>query len=154
MASLTASRFAVLHVEDDDSDQELQTQTKKDEGKQTKSAGAKKRARKKKKNQQINAENAQLRDLAFSKIPSKTQACTIAPNPARSTKTESGKTVGENGRQWKQWSEKDKEFVSDQFEKDLEKAILQSKIDFEKQASKAKRSRTLNSRYLLLIARD
>ncbi|XP_070542045.1 G kinase-anchoring protein 1-like [Ptychodera flava] len=139
MATVSASRFAALHIDDiDDSDNEEKNQTKKDEGKTTKSNSAKKRARKKKKNQQIQAENAQLRDLAFSKIPSKTQGSVSVPSLQTISDTltsESRKPSNEasNGLQWREWSDKDKGYVNDQFEHDLQRALLQSKLEYEQQ---------------------
>ncbi|XP_077989294.1 G kinase-anchoring protein 1-B-like [Glandiceps talaboti] len=131
MATVSTSRFAALHVEDiDDSDNEEQSLAKK-EDKPTMSNSAKKRARKKKKSQQIQSENAQLRDLAFSKLPPKVPGSSGAPGSSNSGKDKKRT----NGPQWDEWSQKDKEYVSGQYEKDLEKAIMQSKLEFEQQSA-------------------
>nr|CAI5832274.1 unnamed protein product [Callosobruchus analis] len=48
-------------------------------------------------------------------------------------KKSKSKSKSENSKQWEEWKKKDDEFVNENFEQDLQCAILQSKLDFETQ---------------------
>jgi len=108
------SRFALLKVEDDDdSDQD----NKKLKGTKLQQNGAAKKKKNKKKKGGA-AEDAQLRNLAFGSG----KPLNRPQPPKKSEATE---------EQWKQWQKLDKELTEDSYEKDLQQAILQSKLEAE-----------------------
>ncbi|CAH1953776.1 unnamed protein product [Acanthoscelides obtectus] len=49
------------------------------------------------------------------------------------SKKSKSKSKSEHNKQWEDWKKKDDEFVNENFEQDLQCAILQSKLDFETQ---------------------
>ncbi|XP_052797271.1 G kinase-anchoring protein 1-like [Mya arenaria] len=120
MASIKVqqSRFALLKVEDDDSDDNSSKSTqRKGSANQT---GGQKKKNKKKKHQQ---ENEQLKHLAFG-LPAKGHhGSAVVQNgskPKRSTE-----------QQWDEWQKVDEEYAHDAFEKDLQQALLLSKLENE-----------------------
>ncbi|XP_033634525.1 G kinase-anchoring protein 1-like [Asterias rubens] len=165
MASVRlSSRFDILHVMDsssdfpgNDSDEDgkanrVQRQPSKGnkDGKSTAASGdgtnanAKKRIKKKKNKQQQQA--AELRDIAFNKIPSIPKGIVGSPPSSSCLNLPPGLSVDAtvppansldhlvgNPMQWEDWKRKDKGHVQDQFQDDLQKAILASKVEFERQ---------------------
>lgn len=111
MAKVVASRFALLKVEGDDDDKE-----KKAAQKASNAQTNKKKNKKKKGGQQ----DEELRNLAFGRPTSGQQ---------RSNKK---KTAAPSEEEWEKWQETDKQLTADAYEKDLQEALLQSKLEFEK----------------------
>ena len=126
------SRFSVLAI-DDDHDSDDNAASKKDQGnsKGAKSANAKKRNRKKKKQEQ--AEKAELRDMAFGMGRSSTKP-PHRPTPSNQANkaASSGPANDKNGEQWDEWRKIDEGFTNEQYEADLQQAILQSQLESEK----------------------
>lgn len=123
MASIKVqkSRFALLKIEDDDSD----------DGHKRESESAKKNAsqlnaqkkKNKKKKQQNQTERDELKHLAFG-----------APNKSHSGHEHhqvNGSSVPT--KQWDEWQKLDEEYAADAFEKDLQQALLLSKLESEQQ---------------------
>lgn len=133
MVSIVPSRFAGLRIEDDDDDYVKPKQKQKTTPTQKTTPG----------NNQKQAGNHQGQQSNQKK-----------PKPKKPKKPVSEAVQSE---QWNKWQEKDTEIVDNHFEKDLEQALLLSKLDFEankpkydknerelKQASKSKKSRPLS----------
>ncbi|XP_041756230.1 G kinase-anchoring protein 1 isoform X1 [Coregonus clupeaformis] len=142
----TASRFALLQVDSDsDSDSESgRTKGVRDSGKtrpgkttggkSTASNDKKKEKRKKKKEQQQSEAN-ELRNLAFKKLPQKSSA----PPPSLSLQGVANELLhpaaGDQAMPpegWQQWKQRDNQLTSELYEADLEKALMMSKLEFEK----------------------
>lgn len=135
MVSIVPSRFAGLRIEDDDDDYV------------------------KPKQKQKNASNQKTAPSASTGSKQK-QAGTQQQNNQKKPKPKKPKKqINEAAQteQWDKWQEKDTEIVDNHFEKDLEQALLMSKLDFEanktkylqaeretKQSSKSKKSRPLS----------
>ncbi|XP_014778939.1 G kinase-anchoring protein 1 isoform X1 [Octopus bimaculoides] len=109
------SRFAALKV-DDDSDEEKKP-TKSNEKSSQQQQQQKKKLKKKKNNQ--NSQTAELKNLAFGKAN---------PKVKKNQKTSS---VNVNEKQWEDWKKNDEEFTTDIYEKDLQQALLLSRLEFE-----------------------
>lgn len=133
MVSIVPSRFAGLRIEDDDDDYVKPKQKQKNASDQKTATGSK----------QKQAGNHQQQQNNQKKPKPKKPKKQI--DPAAQTE------------QWDKWQEKDTEIVDNHFEKDLEQALLMSKLDFEanktkyqkterenKQASKSKKTRPLS----------
>nr|CAH7722383.1 unnamed protein product [Callosobruchus chinensis] len=110
------SRFSCLKIEDDEfitvgSRQSAQQSTRKKV--ETKAQAAKKTSQK----------------------ANQKQVCqgykTVQQNGA--SKKSKSKSKSENTKQWEEWKKKDDEYVTENFEQDLQCALLQSKLDFETQ---------------------
>ncbi|XP_071964688.1 G kinase-anchoring protein 1-like [Antedon mediterranea] len=95
----------------------------------------KKRARRKKKRQ----EKAEIRDIAFGKIPSvncrpvavqQQQPAVVLNSTTQNYSDHSDKS---NPKQWDSWKKHDENLTEDQFSKDLQEALLQSQLEFEQQ---------------------
>ncbi|XP_055638280.1 G kinase-anchoring protein 1-A-like [Toxorhynchites rutilus septentrionalis] len=132
MVTIVPSRFAGLRIEDDDDDcakpSRNQKNTSSQKHSQSTSTG-----------KHIQAGNQQNRKA-------------LKPKKPRKPVNEEAQN-----KQWSQWQEKDTEIVDTHYEKDLEQAVLLSKLDFEanktkylkaeqevKQNSKSKKSRPLS----------
>ncbi|KAH3833585.1 G kinase-anchoring protein 1-like [Dreissena polymorpha] len=112
------SRFALLKVEDDDSDNDSKKSIK---GNANNQKSGQKKKNKKKKSQQ--AENEELRNLAFG-IPGK------GHHSAPSKPVSNGKQKVTE-QQWDEWQKMDGEYAQDTFEKDLQQALLLSRLEVE-----------------------
>ncbi|KAL4227883.1 identical protein binding [Mactra antiquata] len=127
------SRFALLNIEDDDSDggQKKETQNKK--------AGSQSNAQKKKnrKKKQQNHEKNELQHLAFG-VPNK--------GPSHSAKESQRHVNGGNvsAKQWDEWQRQDEEYAADSFEKDLQQALLLSKLENEQKKQEEKNKPSVN----------
>ncbi|XP_045216554.1 G kinase-anchoring protein 1-like [Mercenaria mercenaria] len=131
MASIKVqkSRFALLKIEDDDSDDGQ----RKDSQSGKKSAGqtnAQKKKNKKKKQQQNQAEIDELKHLAFG-VPAKNQT-----HSGSGHHQVNGSSVPD--KQWDEWQKLDTEYAADTFEKDLQQALLMSKLENEQQKQQPK----------------
>lgn len=152
----TASRFALLRVEGDSSDSDSDSgrinssnrvgkgartgAAKKNNSSQPGAAGGggsnekKKQKRKKKKGQQQSEAN-ELRSLAFGKSNSKSCSAGITGMSSASCQSEQPPNCqnppGAEGEKWEQWREKDEQLTSELYEADLQKALLNSKLEFE-----------------------
>jgi len=133
----TYSRFALLEEDSEESEEERMKEEKKNNA----AKNAKKRARKKKK---AAAEANELRNLAFSKPVSAkaiqnvhherhaqpgdgTNGSVDSLNPIISPPTRLNNNPIENvDADWETWKNKDEEFVVNQFQNDLEKALRMS----------------------------
>ncbi|KAL0979757.1 hypothetical protein UPYG_G00189240 [Umbra pygmaea] len=142
----TASRFALLQLESDsDSDSEsgktksVQNPGKARPGKTTggkpTASNDKKKEKKKKKREQQQSEANELRNIAFKKLPQRSSA----PPPSLSLQSVADEllhpsagdqTVLPEG--WQQWKQRDDQLTSELYEADLEKALIMSKLEFEK----------------------
>nr|XP_019547925.2 G kinase-anchoring protein 1-B-like [Aedes albopictus] len=135
MVSIVPSRFAGLRIEDDDDDyvKPKQQKQKNTSNQKTATPG----------NNQKQAGNQQSQQNSQKK-----------PKPKKPKKPANEAAQSE---QWNKWQQKDTEIVDNHFEKDLEQALLLSKLDFEankvkydktereaKQSSKSKKSRPLS----------
>ncbi|XP_062575712.1 G kinase-anchoring protein 1-like [Saccostrea cucullata] len=120
MAKVVASRFALLKVEGDDNDNDTKT-TQKSNNAQT---------NKKKNKKKKGGQDEELRNLAFGRPSSSGQH--------KSNKKKSGAQPSEED--WEKWQETDKQLTSDAYEKDLQEALLQSKIEYEKSKQDVKTS--------------
>ncbi|KAK6631575.1 hypothetical protein RUM44_006104 [Polyplax serrata] len=123
MANIVASRFAVLCVDDDDDDDDTLYCTKKKKSQNKKVAVkcqdavlAKPEPVQKKKKKQ---DNNQVQNV---KKSNKQSSITDPKKKKKVTNTE----------QWEEWKERDDQFVQGNFEEELSKAILLSKLDYEK----------------------
>ncbi|XP_078252319.1 G kinase-anchoring protein 1 isoform X2 [Rhinoraja longicauda] len=152
----TASRFALLRVEGDSSDSDSDSgrinsnnrvgkgarvgAAKKNNSSQSGAAGGgssnekKKQKRKKKKGQQQSEAN-ELRSLAFGKGISKSCSAGItgmSSAPCQSEQLLNCQNPPEaEGEKWEQWREKDEQLTSELYEADLQKALLNSKLEYE-----------------------
>nr|XP_057927671.1 G kinase-anchoring protein 1 isoform X2 [Doryrhamphus excisus] len=152
MVPTTASRFALLQI-DSDSDSDVsepgkiankpgrtssgkQRSDKTGGGKATQSNDKKKDKRKKRKEQQQSEAN-ELRNLAFKKIPQKSQG----PNPSMTLSGIASDLLSPSGvdhnnapsQGWQQWKQRDEQMTTELYEADLEKALMLSKLEYEQQ---------------------
>ncbi|XP_048738349.1 G kinase-anchoring protein 1-like [Ostrea edulis] len=112
MAKVVASRFALLKVEGEDDNKKDQAAQK------SNNAQTNKKKNKKKKGGQ----DEELRNLAFCR-----------PTSSGQQKSNKKKTPECRSEQdWEKWQETDKQLTTDAYEKDLQEALLQSKLEFEK----------------------
>lgn len=132
MVSIVPSRFAGLRIEDDDDDYVKPKQKQKNTQTQKTTSGN---------NHKQTGNQGQ-------------QSNQKKPKPKKPKKSVNEAAQSE---QWNKWQEKDTEIVDNHYEKDLEQALLLSKLDFEanktkyaknereaKQSSKSKKSRPLS----------
>ncbi|KAL5005047.1 hypothetical protein ScPMuIL_018503 [Solemya velum] len=120
MASVSKSRFALLKVEDDEEDDKETKQNNANTKSNQQTSNAKKKAKRKKKIDTV-AENAELQSLAFGKSGPK-------------HKENGGKSMSKQlpkKEQWDEWQKMDEQYTAEAYEKDLEQALLLSKLDFE-----------------------
>ncbi|XP_055863976.1 G kinase-anchoring protein 1-like isoform X1 [Biomphalaria glabrata] len=115
--AVSTSRFAVLKIEDDDEEDKKPTKNSAQQQNSTVSSSNKKKTKKKKDTK----ESEQLKNLAFGK------------GGGKQSQHKSGAGDGEERKLWDQWREHDKELVEEQFKDDLAAALLQSRLDAEKQ---------------------
>ncbi|XP_013775436.1 G kinase-anchoring protein 1-like isoform X2 [Limulus polyphemus] len=133
MAVATASRFAVLKLEDDElieNTSSFQKASKTSSGTKSKDSAkiATNENKKKKKKKNNNVEKNELQNLAFCpniKHKGKGLGQTSGGNRNSSHSSDGHDT------QWEEWKKKDDEFVCDVYEQDLQEALLQSKLEFE-----------------------
>jgi len=125
MATVMASRFSVLKIEDD-SDQEREKAARKKASEEEK-AKKKNLTKKKKKAKPAETLDAELASMAFGMPKPKQQAKQKKGAPDSPRKT----SVVER----QEWEKRDQVLVDDTFEKDLQQAMLQSKVDFEERQS-------------------
>lgn len=122
------SRFAVLRIEDDEDEKAASRARDKQRAAAQKLAESKNKSTKVKLNSEKNAakkmkaaqEKAELKSLAFGGSKPRKSSAPI--------KKPAGNEVPSNFKEWKQ---KDQEFVDDDFEAQLKEAIMASKVDFE-----------------------
>ncbi|KZS15612.1 Uncharacterized protein APZ42_018811 [Daphnia magna] len=122
------SRFAVLRIEDDEDEKAASRARDKQRAAAQKLAESKNKSAKVKLNSEKNAakkmkaaqEKAELKSLAFGGSKPRKSSAPI--------KKPAGNEVPSNFKEWKQ---KDQEFVDDDFEAQLKEAIMASKVDFE-----------------------
>ncbi|XP_061527828.1 G kinase-anchoring protein 1 [Phycodurus eques] len=150
MVPTTASRFALLQIDSDsdsDASEAGKTANKAGSGKQRpeKSAGGKasqgndkKKDKRKKKKEQQQSEANELRNLAFKKIPQKSQgqpACMTLSRIASGLLSAAPVAHGASPASqqgWQQWKQRDEQMTSELYEADLEKALILSKLEYEK----------------------
>lgn len=121
---ISTSRFACLKIEDPD--EEDQAQSAKSTAQQSNGNAAKNQ----KKNKKKQKDNAQLMKLAFG-----------GKNSGGGGQKNQQKAAGDGGDTkptWDQWKEHDKELVEEQFKGDLQKALLQSRLETEQKAQEIK----------------
>ncbi|XP_072167111.1 G kinase-anchoring protein 1-like [Diadema setosum] len=133
-----SSRFGVLKIDGDDSPPELDSgeelamnQRKEKEAKLAVET-AKKKNKKKKKAQQQSSAKAELREMAFTKISSVPKALASSPPSTRPEVLKIG-SPPTTARDWEQWQDRDQEFIDNQYQRDIQRALLQSKMEFERQ---------------------
>lgn len=119
---VTQSRFAALRI-DNDSDEDSK-KTVKNNSHSSQQQQAKKKVKKKK---PVVNETAELKQLAFGKPTSKTKKS--------QNKNRQNLTSDVNTKQWEDWKKVDEEYTSDIYEKDLQQALLLSKLEFEQKNS-------------------
>lgn len=99
-------------------------------------AEAKKKAKKKKKAQQQSNTKNELREMAFTKIASVPKALASSPPPSKPVIVHPEVLkIGappEGSKDWDNWQSKDQQYVDDQYQRDIQRAILQSKLDYER----------------------
>ncbi|PVD19290.1 hypothetical protein C0Q70_19777 [Pomacea canaliculata] len=117
MASISKSRFSVLRIEDDE--EEVSTADGNAGNKNHSNSSAAKKKKKKKKK-----DDEDLRNLAFGR-----QTGRIHKNSG----SEQQRGKPREGEGWDEWKLRDTEAVQDMFEKDMQQAILESKMAFEQQ---------------------
>ncbi|BFZ01453.1 hypothetical protein BsWGS_04492 [Bradybaena similaris] len=126
--AVSSSRFACLHIEDDDEKDSNQSSKPKPEKNTNGTVSSKKKNKKKK-----DANDAEkLKNLAFGKVPGNTGG------KGQHHKNVSG-DGGDERKAWDSWKEHDKELVEEQFKDDLEKALLQSRLEAEQKQQEAKK---------------
>ncbi|XP_077377065.1 G kinase-anchoring protein 1 isoform X3 [Festucalex cinctus] len=143
MVPTTASRFALLQIDSDsdtDTSEVGKTANKARSGKQRpekSTAGKapqgndKKKDKKKKKKEQQQNEANELRNLAFKKIPQKSQGpppCMTLSGIASELLTA---PTPSSQQGWQQWKQRDEQMTSEMYEADLEKALIMSKLEYE-----------------------
>ncbi|XP_071167901.1 G kinase-anchoring protein 1-like [Mytilus edulis] len=116
MAKVEQSRFALLKIEDDDDDDNAKPTNN---ANKSNNQSANKKNKKKKKKAEQQQENDELKHLAFAKPGSNKQR----------NKQNGHSEVSDD--QWKDWKKADKNYAAESYEKDLEQALLQSKVEFE-----------------------
>ncbi|XP_052100727.1 G kinase-anchoring protein 1-like [Mytilus californianus] len=117
MAKVEQSRFALLKIEDDDDEDNAKPKDNANKSNNQQSSNKKKNKKKKKAEQQ--QENDELKHLAFAKPGSNKQR----------NKQNGHSEVSDN--QWKDWKKADQNYAAESYEKDLEQALLMSKMEFE-----------------------
>ncbi|KAK3603107.1 hypothetical protein CHS0354_027891 [Potamilus streckersoni] len=122
--SVKPSRFALLKIEDDDDD-DVQKEGKPNEKLAQKSKSSQKKAKKKK-----TAESGPQSN------PQGIGGGDWAVQTGGKAKAKSNKNVTEE--QWEQWQKVDKELTTENFEKDLQQAILLSKLEYEENKQQPK----------------
>ncbi|XP_041464079.1 G kinase-anchoring protein 1-like [Lytechinus variegatus] len=137
-----SSRFGVLRVDDSpdlDSDEDMAAQRRKEKEMKAAAAveAAKKKAKKKKKAQQQSNTKNELREMAFTKIASVPKVALASSPPANKPVVVHPDVLKigsppEGSKDWEHWHSKDQEFVDGQYQKDIQRAILQSKLEFER----------------------
>ncbi|XP_061672991.1 G kinase-anchoring protein 1 isoform X2 [Syngnathoides biaculeatus] len=149
MVPTTASRFAPLQIDSDsDSDpsEAVKAAGKGGAGKQRpeKSAGGKapqgndkKKDKRKKKKEQQQSEANELRNLAFKKIPQKSHGQPACMTLSRIASGLLGAAPASQ-QGWQQWKQRDEQMTSELYEADLEKALILSKLEYEKNNEKNK----------------
>ncbi|XP_046559043.1 G kinase-anchoring protein 1-like [Haliotis rubra] len=120
--SVAQSRFSVLSIDDCGDDD--RKSSKKQQAKPNEQPSQPKKKKNKSKQKQ---ETSELKQLAFG---------TRQPRQHKDSSSEQNKKQKSGGQQnkpeqWEEWRQKDEEFAKDVYEKDLEQALLQSKVDFE-----------------------
>ncbi|CAG5135498.1 unnamed protein product [Candidula unifasciata] len=126
--AVSSSRFACLRIEDDDENESKQSMKPKQEKNANSTAAAKKKNKKKK---EAN-ETEKLKNLAFGKVGGGSGG---KGHPHKNVAGDGG----DEGKAWNSWKEHDKEAVEEQFKDDLEKALLQSRLEAEKKQQEAKK---------------
>ncbi|XP_057657914.1 G kinase-anchoring protein 1-like isoform X2 [Diorhabda carinulata] len=63
--------------------------------------------------------------------PVNTNKLSSKQQPSNSSSKKSKAKVKNEGKQWEEWKKKDTEYIDENFEQDLQSAILQSKLDYE-----------------------
>ncbi|KAJ8380898.1 hypothetical protein SKAU_G00016760 [Synaphobranchus kaupii] len=132
----TASRFALLQVDsasDSDSEpgktksgQRAGARAGKSAAGKTNPNNDKRKEKKKRKKEQQQSEANELRSLAFKKLPQK--SCT-AQTATASLAATGDQALPQEG--WHQWKQRDEQLTSELYEADLEKALIQSQLEFE-----------------------
>ncbi|XP_064607966.1 G kinase-anchoring protein 1-like [Liolophura sinensis] len=128
--SVQKSRFALLKIEDSEegdalSSKEIQKTAQQQSGGSRKKNNKKKRA-------DVQSDNAELKHLAFGQPVSK-----------QKQGAGSKKNKEDSKDQWEEWKKLDTEFTADAFEKDLQQALLSSKLEYEQQ-SQGKKKQPMN----------
>lgn len=132
----TASRFALLQVDNSSDSDSEKTKVPRGAGKSRNTSATsgknntneKKREKRRKKKEQQQSEANELRNLAFKKIPQKTSHGT-GGSQQESVPHSIPKDAQEED--WQQWRQRDEQLTSDLFEADLEKALMLSKLEYE-----------------------
>ncbi|XP_065671128.1 G kinase-anchoring protein 1 isoform X3 [Hydra vulgaris] len=135
---ISESRFSILDDNDDDtSDNDDKSKDFEKNNITNTVKNAKKKARKKKKAAAEHISTNEIRNLAFTKPVSAKAIQTFhqlhhsqSPNPAVITKP-AIVSIDNVNPDWEYWKEKDKEFVVDQFQKDLQTALHLSEIEIQ-----------------------
>ncbi|NXF38551.1 GKAP1 protein, partial [Nyctibius bracteatus] len=130
----TASRFALLRVESDTDSEPGKGGSGQGASKSQASGGRssineKKRKKRRKKKEQQQSEANELRNLAFKKIPQKSSYGGSLSQHEQKLHTAMQKDSQEEN--WQEWRQRDEQLTSEMFEADLEKALLQSKLEYE-----------------------
>ena len=136
MAKVSQSRFALLKIEDDDDENDAKTKLVGNKNNNQQNAAKKKNKKKKKPEQE---ENDELKNLAFAKSGSARQRTQSGGSDRQKTK-QNGNT-GASESQWNDWMKADKNYAAESYEKDLEKALLMSKMEFEEKKETTKTSK-------------
>ncbi|CAE1263385.1 unnamed protein product [Acanthosepion pharaonis] len=123
---VSQSRFAALRI-DNDSDEEVKKPVKNNT--HSTQQQPKKKVKKKK---VVSNETAELKQLAFGKPTSKTKKSQNRNNQNLSPSV--------TDKQWEDWKRVDEEYTSDIYEKDLQQALLLSKLEFEQKSSNKEKS--------------
>lgn len=126
MASIQASRFALLKVEDEDEDVDQKNTSANKQNQQK----AQKKKNKKKKQQ---SENQELKHLAFG-VPNKQKGHSSSSHGLSNGTNKSA--VPDS--QWKEWQKMDEGYAAESFEKDLQQALLLSRLENEQEKEKKK----------------
>nr|CAD7453022.1 unnamed protein product [Timema tahoe] len=121
MASMVASRFAVLSVDDDDD------APKKNQKKRVDSGGKKTGIS----NQKTDPMQKKKSKKPEPGKPNQTLTKYKAKSSGKGDGNGQKKKPAATAEQWDQWKKKDSEFVDGNYEEDLQQAILLSKLDFE-----------------------
>ncbi|NXJ82702.1 GKAP1 protein, partial [Trogon melanurus] len=131
----TASRFALLQVDSDTDSEHGKGRSGRGASKSQASGGRssaneKKRNKWRKKKEQQRSVATELRNLAFKKIPQKSshRGC-VSQNEQKLCTAMQKDSQEEN---WQEWRQRDEQLTSEMFEADLEKALLLSKLEYEK----------------------
>lgn len=128
MAKVKESRFALLRVEDDSDEETNEIKAKKTEH-QNRSAQKKSKNKKKKGSQNL-AETDELKHMAFG------QSSRQRVQSGGSDQGDSQSVARE--AQWNQWQKLDAEYTADTFEKDLQQALLLSRLENEQEKLRKK----------------